>query len=439
MADKPEELPAGVLSYARSGGQVDDEYLQELRGTKGRRTIRQMSNNSTLSGVLFAIHNLFRSTEYHVDAATDTPNPDTAQEYANWVYTTIFEQLGDPSDPMGASWDTVVMDMATALENGWAYLDVARRILPDGTIGVGSVTHIHPDTLDRWDMEANGSGRVLGLWQYPPEGRTSSLYIPTDRAIHFVPEPFKGSPEGRSILRGAYEDWYYRRKLVTFRSILAERMSGFPVVTGNSDLKRLANDPNASEDDRAAAANVIREIEQIAPNIKINRQAGATLWTKPYIDVDAEGNKRHTGTMQLDVKLLTPTGASTVDYDKAIQYHDTAMARSVLMQFLFMGADGTSGAQNAMQDMNSLFHKSAAGWLNAMCRCLTRQLISRLWEWNGFPEEYMPVIRPGRISSEGIETLGRYVDSLSRAGFVLNDDATEEFLRMEAGLPLREE
>lgn len=430
--------PAGVLSYARSGGQVDDEYLTELKGTQGRRTIRQMTNNSTISGVLFALHNLFRTTEYHVDPAVGDIDPDTAQEYANWTWRTLIELIGDPKDPMGGSWDDLVMMLASALENGWAYVDITRRTLPDGSIGVGQVIQIHPDTLDQWDMEANGSGRVLGLWQYPPQGLTSSLYVSAERAVHFVPVPFKGSPEGRSILRGGYEDWYYRRKLVTFRAILAERMSGFPVVTANSDIKDLANNPDTPEALKTKAAAAVREIEKIAPKIKVNQQAGATLWTKPYVNVDADGNRTHTSTMQLDVKLLTPTGSSVVDYDKAIQYHDTAIARSVLMQFLFMGADGTSGAQNAMVDMNSLFHKAASGWLAAMCRCLSRQLIPMLWKWNGYPEEYMPTMRAGRISSESIEVLGRYVDSLSRAGFVLNDDATEEFLRMEGGLPLRE-
>lgn len=424
--------PAAALSYAHSGGQVDDEYLSELRGTRGRRTLRQMGDNATIAGLLSALHALFRTTEWHVDPAQAVEDIDTAAEQAGWAYRAITE-MGDPTHPLGGSWDSFLYICATALENGWAYTDICRKLQDDGTIGIGQVTHVHPETLDRWD----GEGRVVGLWQYPPNGGISR-YIPLERAVLFVPEPWKGSPEGRSILRPAYSDWFYRERLVSFRAILAERMSGFPVVTANSDIKKMATDATLSDQQRNEAGAVVKSIEAIAPNIKVNKQAGVTLWTKPYQNVDAEGNLSYASEMQLKLELLSPSGSNMVDYDRAIQDHEMNIARAALATWLMMGSTGTSGAENGVATQRDAFIQAAKANLNALATCLSRQLVPMLWKWNGFDERYMPTVRAGRIDTASLESLGRYIESLTRSGVVLNDPETEEHLRREGGLPIPE-
>lgn len=422
--------PAAALSYAHSGGQVDDEYLSELRGTRGRRTLRQMGDNATIAGLLSALHALFRTTEWHVDPAQAVEDVDTAAEQAGWAYRAITE-MGDPTHPLGGSWDSFLYICATALENGWAYTDICRKLQDDGTIGIGQVTHVHPETLDKWE----GQERVVGLWQYPPNGGISR-YIPLERAVLFVPEPWKGSPEGRSILRPAYSDWFYRERLVSFRAILAERMSGFPVVTCNPAAVQAPEGATDAEKNRAAA--VKREIDSIAPNIKVNKQAGVTLYTSPYQNLGKDGELTYTDTMQLKLELLSPSGSNMVDYDRAIQDHEMNIARAALATWLMMGSTGTSGAENGVATQRDAFIQAAKANLNALATCLSRQLVPMLWKWNGLDERYMPTVRAGRIDTASLESLGRYIESLTRSGVVLNDPETEEHLRREGGLPIPE-
>lgn len=435
MAKKDEQTPAAALSFAHTGGYIDVDYLNEWRGSKGRRTVREMCNNGVVGGLLMCLHNLIRSAEWHVDPAqgADVADPDQASELAAWAYRTMTE-MGEPGNVLGGSWDAFLYYMGSALENGWAYVDISKRIQSDGTIGIGSVVHVHPDTLDKWKFSPDLL-RVEGLYQYPPNGAITR-YIPLERAVLFTPEPFQGSPEGRSILRSAYEDWFYLKRLTSFRAILAERLAGFPVVYANSDLKYKSMDTTLPADQRAMYAAIVREIERIGPNIKVGKQGSVTLWTKPFQDADAEGNLTNTSTMQMDIKLLTPSGGSAVDYDAAIRSHEMGIARSVLASWLIMGGEGTSGAQNGVGSQYDAFIKSAKANLDTLAGTLTSQLIPMLWKWNGLPAEYMPTIRAGRIDRTSVESLGRYVESLTRAGMVLTDPETQEHLRMEAGLPI---
>lgn len=435
MADQ-QDKPIASLSYARAGNggrtSVDDDYNPDLRGSKGRRTIAKMLNSSTVGGAMTCITNIFKTTDFHVDPAQGVTDPDLADELAKWVYRTL-TTMGDPTYLLSATWTDFLDQLASALPYGWAFVDITRKPQADGTIGVGQVVQVHPDTLADWLTDE--TGRVRGIIQYPPTGQ-SQVSVPSERAVHFVPIQYKGSPEGRSLLRAGYDDWYYSSKLKEFRAILAERMSGFPVVTANADIKMLATDMTLPEETRAKYAEMVREIESIAPKIKVNRQAGATLWSKPYENLTSEGERSFTSVQQLQVQLLTPSGGTAVDYDRAIQDHDMAVARSMLLQFLFMGGSGTSGAQNAMGDMVEVFEKAAEAWLCSLYNCLERQLLPMLWRWNGYDPAYMPTLRHGVISRESLDALGRYVQSLASAGVVLTDPETEEELRLRGNLPV---
>lgn len=428
-------VPAAALSYAHSAGTVDDEYLSDLRGSEGRRTLRQMCDNATIGGLLNALHSLYRTAEWHVDPAQDVTDKDLAAEHAGWAYRALTE-MGDPTHPLGGSWDSFLYTCSTALENGWAYVDVCKKLQSDGSIGIGQVTHVHPETLDRW-QEVDEGNRVTGLWQYPPNGG-QSRFIPLERAVLYIPEPWKGSPEGRSLLRPAYSNWYYLERLTSLRAVSAERMGGFPVLYCNPKILEMANNASLPEEQRNAAAKTLAEIRQIVPNIKLNKDAGVTLFTAPYLNTDGDGNVTHTDIMQLKLDMIFPTGGATVDFDAAIQDHETGIARAALGTWLMMGAAGTSGAENGVATQRDAFIQAAKANLNALATCLSRQLVPMLWKWNGFDERYMPTVRAGRIDTASLESLGRYIESLTRSGVVLNDPETEEHLRREGGLPIPE-
>ena len=56
MADKLDMSELGTTGLRRVGGRVQDEFINALRGEKGRRVFREMSENDAIIGaILFAV------------------------------------------------------------------------------------------------------------------------------------------------------------------------------------------------------------------------------------------------------------------------------------------------------------------------------------------------------------------------------------------------
>ena len=142
MADQDQFEPIAVAGYERSGsyGKVDviDEYQPELRGRKGRRTIRQMTNDETIGAMRFGIDAFFRGVTFYVDKAPDEDlNEDEAEKYREWAENTLFNDLGDPSDRYQClTWDDFILNALSCLDFGWSYFDVPVYKKADGTIAL---------------------------------------------------------------------------------------------------------------------------------------------------------------------------------------------------------------------------------------------------------------------------------------------------------------
>jgi hypothetical protein len=54
---------------------------------------------------------------------------------------------------------------------------------------------------------------------------------------------------------------------------------------------------------------------------------------------------------------------------------------------------------------------------------------------NGFDQEFMPILVPGKLAPEDLERLGSFIQKIAGAGFILTDTDTEDHLRELAGLP----
>lgn len=438
MADDNQYDAVAVDGYGRSGsyGKVDvlEDYQPELRGRRGRRTIREMTNDETIGAIRFGIDAFFRGIEDYVDPAEgDDLDPDKAEMYRQWTEDTLFSDLGDPSDRYNqVSWDDFKVNAMTCLDFGWSYFDVPIYDKPDGTVGIADLMLVAQETLDGWKLDDNY--RVTGMYQRSPTGVIGPYdrYIDKTRALHFVASPFKGSPEGKSPLRHIYRPWYYKSNYLAIEAILMERGCGFPVLYIDGAVKKAAK----------AGEAWAKEIEAWAPdfvaNIKRNSQSGAVLYASPYKTV-GENSQSWTNMRQMELKLETPGQSNSVDIDRAIKRCDASIARGLLATFLMLGTDGKSGSLSLGQDQSNLFLKAISGWLEMFATVINKQLLPMLWDLNGFPEEYIPHVRPGELTSKTIDQVAAYVRDLAAAGIMLTDEDTENYLREQGGLPKRED
>lgn len=439
MADQDQFEPVAVAGYERSGSygkiEVTDEYQPELRGRRGRRTIRQMTNDETIGAMRFGIDAFFRGVTFFVDKAPDEDlNEEEAEKYRQWVENTLFNDLGDPNDRYQClTWDDFILNALTCLDFGWSYFDVPVYKKADGTIGIADLMPVAQETLDGWEIDDNQ--RITGLYQHIPAGMVGPWdnFIPRTRALHFVASPYKSSPEGKSSFRHIYRPWYYKQKLIAIEAILAERGTGFPVLYAPGSLKQKADAGDME------AKKICAFYEDLVRNIKRNSQSGAVLYADPYKTINSDGAIGWSSTRAVELKLETPGVSNSGDIDRAIKRHDASIARGLLATFLMLGTDGKGGSLSLGQDQSNLFLKAISGWLEMIVSVVNKQLIPMLWELNGFPDEYMPFVRPGELTQKTLDQISAFVRDMAAAGIMLNDPDTEDFLRKEAGLPERPE
>jgi hypothetical protein len=422
--DKFREL--GVEGAKISNGFVHDEFLPQLVGERGRRVYRQMrDNDATVSAVLFAVEMLLRAVQWTVGCDCDEGDPrgEEAKAYLESI-------MGD----MSHTWDDFVGNALTMLQYGWQYTEVVlkRRVGPDetnpsrrsqysdGLIGVRKLADRSQETLDRWEIDDDGG--ILGMWQMPPQGG-AVRYVPIERALLFRPHVHKGSPEGRSVLRGAYRSWYMLKNIQEIEAIAIEReLNGLPVVYVPD---RIINGTEAGE------MASLRKYKELVRDIKLNHQGGAVLPSDPWYDAD--GNP--TDQRQVELQLLSSNGRRAVDTDAAVKRYQTDIARTILADFIMLG-QSERGGWALSRSKTDFFARALEGWLESIAAVLNRHLVPRLWRLNGFDNDVMAYFTPGNVAPEDLEELGTFVERLSRAGFTLApDDELEDRLRDAAGLP----
>jgi len=418
----------GVAGVKQSHGYIMDEFLQQLLLERGRKTYREMrDNDATCSAMLFAIDQILRSVIWRVEENKDTKGTPAAEEAAEWLRGVLFED-------MSHSWDDFIAEVLSMLVYGWEYTEIVYKIrkgsdnpdprhrsqFNDGTIGLRKLGNRAQETLERWKI--NEKGYVSGMYQQPPNGG-ATRFIPIEKALHFIPHPQKGSPEGRSVLRGAYRSWYYLKNIQEVESIAIEReLNGLPVVKiPNSILN------GTSDEAKTAKAQYV----QLVRDIKFNDQGGVVLPSDTYWDADG----KPTSVPQVSLELLASSGKRAVNAGEVILRYQREIARVVMADFLMLGSNDR-GSFAMSKDKSSLFIKATEGWLGTISDTINAKLIVNLWEKNNFDPSVRPKVNPGSVAPVDLEELGKYISDLSRAGAPLfPDEELEAHLRTSGGLP----
>jgi hypothetical protein len=417
----------GVAGAKISNGFVHDEFIPKLQGDRGRRIFREMrDNDATVGAIIFAIEMILRAVEWSVEENQTAPEGTDREDAAEFIRGALF-------DDMSLTWDEFISEVLSMLVFGWEYTEIVykRRLGPmqkdpanrskynDGLIGVRKLANRAQETLDRWEIDDKGG--ISGLWQQPPNGG-ALCYIPIEKALLFRPHPSKGSPEGRSVLRGAYRSWYFLKNLQEIEAIAVEReLNGLPVVYV----------PDAILSGTETAAQTAKnQYIQLVRDIKLNEQGGVVLPSDPWRDADG----KPTGQRQVELELLSSTGSRSIDTTKTVLRYQQDIARTVLADFIMLGSSET-GSFALSKNKTDFFVRALEGWLGSIAETLNRYLVPRIWTLNNFSPELIPRVAPGRPAPVDLEELGSFIESLSRSGIVLNDEETESTLRSKAGLP----
>lgn len=398
----------GVSSdYDPRWGIRGDEFLPDLRGTRGIKRLREMaSNDAVIGAVLSAMDLMIRSTPLRIEDGSEE-----ARELLDYALHNMQDQ----------TFEMFLSDVLSFLPYGFSLFEIVARPPskhPKGWITLKKLAPRAQWTIDRFDTNDNGD--VLGVYQV---ATTRSTYLPYDRLLHFRTASRQNDPSGLSVLRNAYLSWYFARRIQEIEAVAIEReLNGLPIARIPSEY--LA--PDASPEQRAFAD----KISAIARDVKRNEMGFIVLPSDVYQDEDG----KHTDIRLVDFELVASKGTRDIDTNTIILRYQQDMARSALADFVTLGTNdrGSFAMAKAKAD---LFMQALTGYLSAIASVLNRNLVPKLMMWNGIDEKDTPKVVFGRVAPVDLDQLGFYIQSLTGAGISLTDGDTRDYIRAAAGFP----
>lgn len=408
----------GRIGQYRYGGIIYEEYLRELRGSKGVEVFKEMADNDEIIGsILFVVEMLMRQCSFSVEPGGNTEKDKEAAEF-------IEQCMGD----MQNSWQDTLSEIVSFLTFGWSYHEIVykRRMgktkdprtsskYDDGLIGWRKLPIRSQDTLWEWQYE-DGTDDLIGMIQAPAP-TFEQIAIPLEKALHFRTKSRKDNPEGRSILRSAYRSWYFKKRIQEIEGIGMERdLAGFPVLTGPEGM-----DLWDTEDPDMVAT--LASAQNIVTNIRRDAKEGLVMPAGWSLELLSAGHRRQFDTNQI------------------IERYDKRIATTVIADFILLGQQAV-GSFALSSDKTRLFAMAIGTYLDEICEVFNTQGIPRLIDLNGKHFEGIteyPKMVHGDIEDANLESLSTFISQMVTAGVLIPDEELEDFVRRAANLPERDE
>lgn len=422
LPDSDYMLEAGNSGLKIFGGFVTDEYDPNLRGQRGARMFREMSDsNPTIGAILFVIFQAISKIKWHVQPADQTPMSLLAGEF--------YESC---MDDMDHTWEDFIQEALSMFIYGYSPHEIVLKVrsgeqpdarftskYDDGMVGIRKLPVRSQETILRWIMDADNND-ILGVVQMPWTG--GIRMIPRSKMLLFRTRSYRNNPEGRSLLRNAYRPYYFSKRIEEIEGIGVERdLAGFPVMKIPGEVisaAKAGRDPNASQ--------TLLAYQNLVKNIKRNSQEGAIIPS----DVNEQGKPLY------ELTLLASAGKRTFDTNIIIQRYTQQIATTVLADFLLLGHNAGAGSQALGTSKVDVFYSAIEGLVGQMCAIVNRELVPLLARLNGIPEENWPSFYTDKPEQVDLGRLGAYINALSASGMTMFPDKDlENYLRTLAGLP----
>lgn len=406
----------GRIGQRRFGGIVYEEFLPELRGSRGVEIYHEMSENDDVVGaILYAIEMLVRQTKWNVEPGGSTAKDKEAAEFVESCM-----------DDMQNTWVDTISEILSFLTYGWSYHEIVykrrmgntvdtrtRSKYSDGLIGWAKLPIRAQETLYQWEYDENDN--LTGMTQMPPPDY-GLLTIPLSKALLFRTKSRKDNPEGRSILRNAYRSWHFKRRIQEIEGIGIERdLAGLPVMhtpegmdiwNDNDDMKR-----------------TLVRLEEMVRGIRRDEMEGLVL---PY---------------GFELELLSSGGTRQFDTNAIIDRYDTRIAMTVLADFIFLGHQ-QNGSWALSSDKTELFAMACGAYLDIIAETFNSQGIPSLIDINGDHFKGItgyPTLTHGDIEDADIQKVSTYIKDMVGIGVLIPDDGLEDYIRQIGNLPERVE
>lgn len=391
-----------------------EEFVPELVGLRGIEAYKEMSNNdSVVGGILFAMKMLIRQCNFDVAPGGDKEIDKKAAEF---VKSCMYD--------MEYTWTETISEILSFLTYGWSYHEIVYKFrngkkkdvglsskYDDGLIGWKKLPIRSQDTFYEWQYEGD-TDKLLGMIQSAPPHYAQTL-IPIEKALHFTTESIKANPEGKSILRTAYRDWYFKKRIQEIEGIGIERdLAGFPVLTPPEGVDIWdSGDPEMVQ--------ALAEATNIVTGIRRDSREGLV---KPF---------------GWTLELLSTGSRRQFDTNQIIDRYNKSIATSVLADFVLLGQQSV-GSFALADTKTSLFSLAVGTYLDIICEVFNNQAIRRLIDLNESHFQGItdyPELIHGDIEEKDLNAFSAFVKTMVDCGILTPDEELEKHVRSVGGLP----
>lgn len=403
-----------------------DDVPEDLQPENRNSTYYKMGLNSTISSVLNLYASLLQTIKWSVRKPTDKE-----------VSKDIVDLFKSIIDDMEHPWLEFVEHALSFIQYGWVAFEVVLKKRKDGKIGVRKLQYIPQYSKKKW--EVNGKGEVIGIVQKGNEfNNFKDVFIPIEKLLMIKNIGIDNSPEGKSILTGAYEDWKtFEISENSLRTTMIKSFVGIPKIEIPSYIIEAANsskeDYRFTEQERELAGRVYRSFFDIATKMRYSPDAGIIIPSDTY--------KSETGNVssvkQFDVSLMTMNGQPLVDINSVRTNTEARMARVLQGDFLQMGTSGKTGTYSLGNTRYDMFALAVNVVADKIATVINEDLFRILALFNNIDVNNIPVLHHKKVNEmsikDKIETLAQYMYA---TGTILPDENIDKALREELDLPL---
>lgn len=403
----------GLVTY---GGQINEELLRQLAGTRGVKLFAEMrDNDDTVGAMLFIIDKLLRNVTWTAEPADASP---AAKDVAEFVDSC----MGD----MEHGWGDMISEILSMLVFGWSAHEIVYKVrggfdtknpsyyseYDDNKIGWRKIPIRSQETFFSWEF--NESDDVVALNQMPPLGTVRR--IPSEKLLIFRTQSYKNNPMGRSILRNAFRSWHYKKRIEEIEGIGIERdLGGLPVAGVPADILSSKATP-----EQKATLNAIKKL---VTNIRNDSQGGVVF---PLV-YDDSGNKLYT------LELMSTGGTRSFDTNAIITRYSKAIAMSVLADFIFLGQSKV-GSYSLADSKTDMFSAGLATWLQVIATTFNKNAIPKLMKLNNIDRKLWPKLTPSDLEKEDVSKFCDSVYKLVGVGALIPDDELNDKIRYLLGI-----
>jgi len=369
------------------------EYNSELQWPKSLAVFDRMRrSDGQVKAALLACELPVRAARWDVSPASDSS---LDQEIAEFIRTNLFES-------MSITWDDFLHHVLMMLPFGHSVFEKVFELDGDQYRWRKMAPRLQTSII-QWNVDDDGGLRSI-TQQAPPKYDWTE--IPVEKLLIFTHGREGSDYVGTSLLRAAYKHWYYKDALYLIDGIAAERHG-----VGLAVFKL---PPTATTD---GADSDLAKVKQIGEALHAHERSYIAL--PPEYDLQLQG-----------------VNGQLHDIIRSAEHHDNQIAKSVLSQFINLGAAGT-GSYALSTDQSRFFLLALQTLGTHICNVVNRFGIRQLVDYN-----WPGITKYPKLVVSGLEQrdMAAYVDAVNKvvtSGVVRTDEEVEAEMRRFLHFPPR--